>query len=122
MQSKAAGGAVRKIDFGLWNTSIASRYMGGKGMPYTRKKLKSMFTVADGMVKLLGGDKIDELPSVVEHYVETSLDYLRMAIANMEVEAGRHGMEERERVQQFLPGFESDLELSKEQDNLTNKQ
>lgn len=91
-------------------------------MPYTRKKLKSMFTLADGMEKLLGGEKTDELPTVVEHYVETSLDYLRMAIANMEIEAGEHGREERRRVEPFLPGFESDVELNQEQENLTNKQ
>jgi len=91
-------------------------------MPYTRKKLKSMFTLADGMVKLLGGEKTDELPTGVEHYVETSLDYLKMAIANMEIEAGVYGREERERVQQFLPGFEIESQETQTQEDLTSKQ
>jgi hypothetical protein len=91
-------------------------------VPYTRKKLKGMFTLADGMEKLLGGGKVDELPTVVEHYLETSLDYLRMAIANMEIEAGVYGREERERVQQFLPGFDIESQESQTQEDLTNKQ
>ena len=90
-------------------------------MPYTRKKLKSVFTLADGMEKLLGGDKIDELPTVVEHYVESSLDHLRMAIAEMEIEAGTYGRQERQKVQQFLPGFESDVDLNQAQEDLTNR-
>ena len=91
-------------------------------MPYSRKKLKAMFTLSDGMEKLLGGDKSEELPTVVEHYVETSLDYLRMAIANMEIEAGVYGRVERDRVQQFLPGFEIEDQEPQAQEDLTNQQ
>ena len=91
-------------------------------MPYTRKKLKGMFTLADGMEKLLEGKKSDELPTVVEHYVETSLDYLRMAIANMEIEAGVYGRVERDRVQQFLPGFDVEVQAPQAQEDLTNQQ
>ena len=88
-------------------------------MPYSRNNLKKALAIVDSMESLL--EAKDRMSSDIEVFVDQAANYMKFALAKMQVEAGVAAREEGARIQPLLPLFQFETEEAIQED-LTTEQ